>query len=615
MTAPQRATVPQRTVVVVHGIGQQAAGATAQAWIESFLRFSDAQGRRAEVVENRLRSDDDERSATLVVGAPGTSHEPVVLDPVLRLRVVEARWADAFVAPGATSVLRWLLWYGPALAHAQVFLSGRATTKLKEAAVDVMAERGDGAAELTRLDTAAHRASTSASVVGPVLYLLGGLLLLAVGGPLVLLLTALALVASLIPVNEVRTAAARVLAVVSAQVGDVSTFLTSPVARGAMEQIIDERIRTEVARAGVDDVHVLAHSQGAALTHAVLLRMPAALRPTRFTTLGGAHGRLHDMRRFEFPRWTMLPVIHTAVSWLAAFPIHGRYGWAGLLVAPGAVSLVTLVLLLAAGAASVRRLGGTPTPGAVPGVSWLDVWAPFDPVHNGRPVAGPGSGYLGQAVPGRMAFVLDHVYYEKDWNETVPRVLAHVTQGLDPAARLGAPRGVRERRSLRDPAGEGPNWTPWSRRDWVSFACRGLSLLAGVLLVALCGTQVMALGARLRDVASWTRGGAERADALWTTWWELFGGQAGDVVGGTNRVIGAVVVLVAAVVVANLAKGLYWGAVAAEARDWAASIADGGAPRRWSVARWTVRGGAIVLAWAVLLGALVGVVVAAPWGV
>src|SRR5690606_472839 len=109
----------------------------------------------------------------------------------------------------------------------------------------------------------------------PVLYLVGGLVLLAVAGPIVLVLALLALLAALIPVDAVRAAAARVLAVVSAQVGDVTTFLTSPVARGAMEEIIDRRIRTEVARAGVDNVHVLAHSQGAALTHAVLLRLPA----------------------------------------------------------------------------------------------------------------------------------------------------------------------------------------------------------------------------------------------------------------------------------------------------------------------------------------------------
>src|SRR5690606_33440806 len=126
---------------------------------------------------------------------------------------------------------------------------------------------------------------------------------------------------------------------------------------------------------------------------------PRAKRPRRFTTLGGAHGRLHDMRLLQFPAWTLVPVLATALSWLAAFPIHGRWGWAGLAVAPGAVSLVTLGLLLAAASASVRALRHTPTPGTVPGVSWLDVWAPFDPVHNGRPVAAPSRDYLGQTVP------------------------------------------------------------------------------------------------------------------------------------------------------------------------------------------------------------------------
>src|SRR5690606_16130970 len=292
------------------------------------------------------------------------------------------------------------------------------------------------------------------------------------------------------------------------------------------------------------------------------------------------------------PRWTLLPILATALSWLCAFPIHGRLGWGGLLLAPGAVSLATLLLLLLAGRASAKRLGRNPSPGAIPGVSWLDVWAPFDPVHNGWPVPRPGSGYIGQTVPGRMAFLLDHVYYEKDWSETVPRVLAHVTQGLEGSARLGATRGVRERKSLGDPAGEGPNWTPWSRRDWVSFVCRGLAVVLGIVLISVCGHRVMALGARLRGTTPWAEDAAARADALWTRWWELFGGTAGDVVGGTNRVVGGFLVLLAVLLVANLAKSLYWGAVEAEARDWALSLAEG-EPRRWSVARWTRRGGAV----------------------
>lgn len=607
-------SVPERTVVVVHGIGQQTTGSTATAWIESFLRFCDAQGRRAEVVESHLTGDGEATGATLVIGAPGTAQDAVVLDPVLRLRIVEARWAEAFVAPGALDVLKWVLWYGPNLAHAQVFLSRRAHRELRAASERTIAA-STAEPELTAADAAAHRATASAGTLGPVLYLLGGLVLLAVGGPIVVLLSLLALLAGLVPVDAVRSAAARVLSVVSAQLGDVSTYLTNPVARGAMEGIIDGRLRAEVGRVGADGVHVLAHSQGAALSHAALLRMPEGVRPHAFTTLGGAHGRLHDMRLLEFGRWTLAPILATALSWLLAFPIHGRFGWAGLVVAPGAVSVVTLGLLLLAGAASVRALGPTtPSPGTVPGVSWLDLWAPFDPVHNGRPVAPAGPDYLAQTVPGRMTFLLDHIYYEKDWHESVPRVLNHVTAGLGPAGHLGAARGVRARTSLHDPAGTGPNWTPWSRRDWVSFACRAVAVAAGFVLVAVCGAQVMALGARLRDVGTWADDAAAWAGERWGQWWALLGGEAGDVVGGTNRVIGTVVVLAAALVVANLAKAMYWAQVGAEARDWAASIADGGSPVRWTVRRWVVRGGAVALVWAGLVAGLVGAVVAAPWG-
>ena len=586
-------SVPQRTVVVVHGIGQQAVGATATAWIESFLRFCAEQGRRAEVVENRL--DQPEGAAVLAVAAPGTEQDAVVDSPVLRLRVVEARWVEAFAAPSPAAVLRWLLWFGPCLAHAQVFLSWRARARLEsatEAAID------DGG--LSTGERVASRASGFAGVVAPVLYLLGGLVLLAVGGPLVLLLLLLALLGTLVPVDAVQKTAARLLTVVSAQVGDVSTFLGSPVARGAMEQVVDSRIRTEVARAGREGVHVLAHSQGAALTHAVLRRLPPELRPRGLTTVGGAHGRLHDMRLLTFPRWTAVPVAFTGMSWLLAFPVHGRLGWPGLLVAPGAVTLLTLLALLLVGRSTVRRLGGVPSPGRVPGVPWLDLWAPFDPVHTGRPVARSGPEYLGQTVPGRMTFLLDHVWYEKDWTETVPRVLAHVTAGLPVSARLGARRGVRARKALQDPEGQGPNWTPWSRRDWVFLGCRALTILLWLGLVVGAGRQVTALGSRLRGLGPLSGELAGRADALWTRWWSLLGGEPGDVAGGTDRVVGALVLLSAALLVARTLEGVYGAAVEAEARTWVRSL-PGGRVRRWSTRRWTLLGAAVLVPWAVVL--------------
>src|SRR5690606_10652326 len=226
--------VPERTVVAALVIGQQAAGATSTAWTQTYIRFCEAQRRRVEVVET---ADDGASRLTLAVGAPGTLRDAVVRSPVLRLRVVEARWAEAFEAPTALSVLKWLLWYGPNLAFAQVFLTRRAHRWLREATEHTIAETAPEA-ELTTADAAAHRAASSATSLVPVLYLLGGLVLLAVAGPLVLVLGVLALLAALVPSDTVRAAAARVLGVVSAQVGDVSTFLSSPVARGAMEDIV-----------------------------------------------------------------------------------------------------------------------------------------------------------------------------------------------------------------------------------------------------------------------------------------------------------------------------------------------------------------------------------------
>ena len=162
--------VPERTVVVVHGIGQQAAGATAAAWAESFIRFCEAQRRRVEVVETAAA--DDAFSLTLTVGAPGTLRDAVVRAPVLRLRVVEARWAEAFEAPTALSVLKWLLWYGPNLAFAQVFLTRRAHRWLREATEHTIAETAPEAEPYTgsvvgRLEEAPEEPEPAPSSAAP----------------------------------------------------------------------------------------------------------------------------------------------------------------------------------------------------------------------------------------------------------------------------------------------------------------------------------------------------------------------------------------------------------------------------------------------------------------
>src|SRR5699024_111134 len=123
--------VPERTVVVVHGIGQQARGATVRGWVAAFLRLLDAEDRRVEIVLPDVADGDGAAHAgapspeevTLVVGRPGTRAEAVVRDPVVRLRVVEARWADVFTAPRPLNVLRWLLWRAPTVAVAQAVLA------------------------------------------------------------------------------------------------------------------------------------------------------------------------------------------------------------------------------------------------------------------------------------------------------------------------------------------------------------------------------------------------------------------------------------------------------------------------------------------------------------
>ena len=369
----------------------------------------------------------------------------------------------------------------------------------------------------------------------PLVFALASVALLA---PLLAVVGALLVLVTLLPVPAITKAISGLVAVLTLGVGDVTTILRDDVSQKAMRARVRWAVEHEVRHAGgAARVHVLAHSQGGAISHAVLAGLAPAERPARFTTVGAATGRLNDLRHLDpLPRWSAPATVSTTVAALSILPLTGID--ARLVLAP-------LVWIAVVGAVQwtywqhrFARDDAIPQIPILDGVDWLDLWAPFDLVPNGRPVApesassvAAGSGrYHSALVPGAMSAVFDHVTYVADLAETIPRFLAHVAGALPRigelalrpgaldagGAMLGAHRGLRVRRALHDAAGLGTNWMPWEGRDWLSFSLRVAAWVTGALVVIGGSVPVRVWGVWVRQNATVdaVSAGAEK----WLTW-------------------------------------------------------------------------------------------------
>lgn len=488
-----RAAVPEVSVVVVHGIGSQAAGQTAREWAESSTDFLTRSGTPARIVDVVPPGIGQPPAYTVAVHAPGSVAGPAVA----RLRFVDAQWADAFVAPSVAAVVRWMLLVGPHLAVAQAVLGARRRVQDERRAAG------------GRIPRAVHAWWFLRRIL-PVVFALASVAVLA---PVLALVALVLVVVTVLPGSGPGTALARTLGFLSFGVGDVTTILRDDVAHQAIRARVRWVVERETTRTrDPSRVHVLAHSQGGAISHDVLRAIPAARRPHGFTTVGAATGRLRDLRALDpLPRWSAPVAVSSGLAALSILPVAG---------AGGLLALVPVTWIVAVGAAQwlywMRRFGADedlPRLPVIPGVTWLDLWAPFDLVPNGRPVAPGAPGYRATLVPGGLSVLHDHTAYARDLAETVPRVLAHLGDQLGrvPAlaarpgalapggAQLGARRGLRARRPLADPEGTGANWMPWEGRDWLQLWLRGLTWLVAVALVVVPGLAPLApWGHRLR---------------------------------------------------------------------------------------------------------------------
>ncbi|HEX5332763.1 MAG TPA: hypothetical protein VFW79_08970 [Cellulomonas sp.] len=602
--------VPELSLVVVHGIGSQAAGATAREWAQSAVELLTRSGTPARITDVVPPGIGAPPAYTVEVNAPGVVAGP----PVVRLQFVDAYWADAFPAPSIKKVVRWLFTLGPNLAVAQAVLSAHRDVPSQPAPPG-----GKGARRAAAAARVVRRWGALARIL-PVTFQLVSVALLA---PVLAVLALGLLVVTVLPIPGLRRAVAGGLGFLSAGVGDVTTALQDPTSLKAIRGRVRWAIDHEVTRLGDPSrVHVLAHSQGGSIAYGVLAGMPPDARPRRFTTVGAATGRLNDLRHLDpLPRWATAAGSSSAVAALAILPLFGLHP---------ALVLAPVAWICAIGALQwvywSRRFAGA---GAIPhldpltGVDWLDLWAPFDLVPNGRPVERGVAGYRVTLVPGGMSALHDHVSYASDLAETVPRVLAHASGALPRipelarrpgalapgGAQLGARRALRARPDLHDPSGTGDNWMPWEGRDWLSLALRAVTWLgAGTLLVAFRWTHLAAWGSWARQL------GAVDSVAVvvdrWLTWATgLLGPTGPHCCTSASPIVGGGLVIVGAAVLAALA----WRAIAAvQGRSLVRWLATGLVER--SVAQVSGPIVAVVLAWFALAVVAVVVLVGGPPG-
>lgn len=597
--------VPELSLVVVHGIGSQADGATAREWAQSAVELLTRSGTPARITDVVPPGIGAPAAYTVEVNAPGVVAGP----PVVRLQYVDAYWADAFPAPSITKVVRWLFTLGPNLAVAQAVLSAHR---------DVQPRSAGGSRRTSTAATVVRRWGALTRIL-PVTFQLASVALLA---PVLAVVAFALLVVTALPLPGLRRAVAGGLGFLSAGVGDVTTALQDPTSLKAIRGRVRWAIDHEVARLGDPGrVHVLAHSQGGSIAYSVLAGMPPGRRPTRFTTVGAATGRLNDLRHLDpLPRWATAATTSSAVAALAILPLFGLHP--ALVLGPvtwiGAIGALQWVYWS-------RRFAGS---GAVPrldpltGVDWLDLWAPFDLVPNGRAVEHGERGYRVTLVPGGMSVLHDHVSYAADIAETVPRVLAHASDALPRirelalrpgalapgGAQLGARRGLRARPSLRDSGGAGTSWMPWEGRDWLSLLLRAVAWLgAAALVVAHRRSHLAAWGQWVRQLSA-VDSVAVVADR-WLAWATgLFTSRAHCCTSASPLAGAALVVVVAAVLAA-----LAWRSIAAvQRRSLDRWLATGLVER--SVAQVSGPLVAVVLAWVALAVAAVVVLLGGPPG-
>ncbi len=412
-------------LIVVHGIGNQKTGDTAARWALALVKFAEAADYMVQVERADLTG--GPAGAVLRLTPPGDRPQDA-RPPTDTIDIIEAHWADAFAEPSLRRVLRFLLTVAPLLAITQSILIWRQREQLGAASSRANLDR----ATQSTLSAAYRAATTLAPLV---------LLVVALGlaAPLVATVLLVVLLAASLPVPPLRRTVGKYLGWLTVSIGDSYLFVADPVSRAAMQTRLATRLAALTSDTDSSLTVVLAHSQGAAVAYHTISGMLRHRRPAALITIGSGLGRLSDVTHLRDPAWYFTPLF------IAVF-VTGAAGIAVVVAqGPGAslpwVLLATCALLAAVACwrctALVKRSldeGGLPV---LDRVNWLDIWAPFDLVPNGRAVApaqrSGDTGYQYRLIPGQLSVLRDHIRYDKDWGQTMPLIWARLLDPTGPA--------------------------------------------------------------------------------------------------------------------------------------------------------------------------------------
>jgi len=436
-------------VLLVHGIGLQRPGDTLTvaggALLDWLKRWFDSSGPsdRAVVIESTSLAVDHR--------SEGSAYARLRVSTGARnstWRLEESFWADAFHPPKLLDLIIWsarmLLWLPlmylmPRWAVAWQVLerNARARRLAKEKGIDVK----DAVPNKGEQDRAAFY----------LYFLLAQLPIIGLIGPLLLVAMLVILVVSIIPLDYFKSIAQWMQRLLSRSIGDSYFFVSRPLVRSAIETRVEEDIRSLAARSS--SVVVVAHSQGAAIAHQVLLKMIRGnTLPENISliTYGQGIQRLRAMesalrspRRwtgFGFGIYLALGIIYG----LAVLAFNGQ--------SPGiALTMIGTVLIASTGVLVIATKHLYESSNPLP-IDWKNIYATHDPVSAG-PLKVDGSiefmtaerasifGWLLEAaeafdkkqiaVVNRRSVFSDHTSYWKATDEFVAVVAEDLLQKSD----------------------------------------------------------------------------------------------------------------------------------------------------------------------------------------
>jgi hypothetical protein len=528
---------PELGILFVHGIGEQLQGETLVHFADPLSRWLTrwlTKGGRTEaavgsqdgthvVITDTELEPSGPAHCLMTIEAP--DHEP--FGGKRRWLLAESWWAETFRPPKTTALLLWLLLVLPYMALVQLYAQFRHSLRT----------RSGFKSEIARV----------VRVVAYGFIYICALPLAAVVGVVIVAL----LVALVVPIPQVSERAKKAALLLANTLGDCFVLVHSSAQFDAMvSRVVDDLawLAPQVER-----VAVVAHSQGAAVSHHALAVYDRPRNLELFVTVGQGLNKLELVRNLQtygdppptMPRisGSLRPVVSdplarigraagalwkTVKRWLSLKTSRFTIGWIGLagfylltfsvpqLVATigrphthpgvlpilagigGGMAIVTLVSCYLFWRADIstepkplRRPDGTD-------LRWADFYASADPVSNGPLFKHTAGDWLVEKeVWNRASFLRDHTTYTLSEDDFLGCLASELFKTVEkqPDEKQPDP-GTQE-------VLERARWRGWWRVWWLSFA-RSLAALAAVVTVVRVAPNLKKLGGRVTDWGWWS---------------------------------------------------------------------------------------------------------------